>query len=152
MVGNFWEKNYRRNPLVDNNAGTGVGFVPVSLADVHHSLVRSSYLDIAGWAEVFGTGAQTSMVDSCFEGSSSWPNIISLAAGGAVYVSGNSWPAGYTQVAGGTPSATPFGSAPCLSSTNRNTVFDRAGAAPRDAVDLCYINASDYTDARNNCP
>src|SRR5262249_30578182 len=156
MVGNFWDKNYRRNPLVDNRDLNNNQVLSPSFADVHNSLVRSPLCagpGCLGWVEIFKTGAQVNVVNSCFEGSSNYHVLVRVGLGGSVYTSGNSVPPPdpgiYTPVpldGTSTTSSTPFSQPPppgqqaCLSHTNRSTVFGNAGAAPRDCVDECFID------------
>jgi hypothetical protein len=153
MVGNFWEKNAWRDPTIDNRGGsTNFQIGPESLVDVRSNLARSPYRH---WVEVFGTTAKVNVVDSCFEGASTLGTTVMIrlgtgGVGGAVFVKNNQRPPSTTETSG-TPSANAFGPVPCVTKKSMAAVFNEAGAAPRDAADLCYIQAADYNDAISTC-
>jgi hypothetical protein len=145
--GNFWDKNYRRNPRLEATCPLGSNAADCALVDIRSNLITAPQAD--DWVVVSGTVAKGNVIGNYFEGSGA-QDYVGIASGpnaGQFFASFNSDPT-ETPI-GSTPGITiPF-AVPAVPQLSRDEIFINAGASPRDALDASYVTAADYSAVRS---
>jgi hypothetical protein len=143
VFGNFWDKNYRRNPRLQATCPPGSNAADCALVDIRSNLITAPQAD--DWVVVAGTLAKGNIVGNYFEGSGA-QDYVGIASGpnaGQFFASFNSDPTN-TRIAGTPGITTPF-AVPEVPQLSRDEVFINAGALPRDGLDAYYTTAADYS-------
>jgi hypothetical protein len=143
VFGNFWDKNYRRNPRLQATCPPGSNATDCALVDIRSNLITAPQAD--DWVVVAGTLAKGNVVGNYFEGSGA-QDYVGIASGpnaGQFFASSNSDPTN-TRIASTPGITTPF-AAPAVPQLSRDEVFINAGALPRDGLDAYYTTAADYS-------
>jgi len=143
VFGNFWDKNYRRNPRLEATCPLGSNAADCALVDIRSNLITAPQAD--DWVVVSGALAKGNVVGNSFEGSGA-QDYVGIASGpnaGQFFASLNSDPT-QTSIRSTSGITAPF-PVPEVPPLSRDEVFSNAGALPRDGLDAYDTTAADYS-------